>query len=404
MLAAPPSNDNFANAKVIAPGSLPYSDSMDPSGATLEGSEVDGDCNPSHATVWYRFTPSKTGVYRVDTIGSNYDTLLDVFKGTALPGTFVDCNSDIDFSNPDLRVSRLAFRGVAGQRYDIRIGTTAASAGSAVVLHLRKVTPPSNDAYANATNIPSLPFDANADNVNATSQTNEPRDGDCSVARATRWYKFTPATDQLVWANTFVTTDNDTVLGVYTGSKIATASQVICNDDQWVASGKIYDSGVTFKALAGVTYHFQVGGYDAESGENGELPFHVRRVTAETNDDFASAMVVPSIPFGDTTNMRRTSRQPGEPSSCFTGMGNSAWYKYTAPATDALEANTHADTDVIAQVAVYTGTTLGGLVLVGCGSTVDFVPAMGTTYVFQVGTDNAVTAPVTFNLILDPSP
>jgi hypothetical protein len=407
VFAAAPSNDNLASAKVISPGSLPYADTVNMTDATTEPSEPVSECSGApEPSIWWSFTPSSTGTYRPDTQGSSVETVIDIYSGNALTSLVaVDCNDDVDANNSDLDWSRVAFHGKAGTHYKIRVKGDPAGTDGVVHFALRKVTAPSNDNYSNAMNIASLPFDTNADVTNATSQSNEPRpSGACSVARATRWYKYTPSADELIWANTFVTADNDTVLGVYTGSNIATANLVLCNDDQWIANSKIYDSGVTFKALAGVTYRFQVAGYDAESGENGEVPFHVRRLTAEANDDFGAAMAVPSLPFKDSTNMRRTSRQAAEPSGCGVEMANSSWYAYTAPSTTPLTATATADPDITPHVAVYTGSSLGSLTLIGCGPSVDFVPTMGTTYRFQVSTDYAVTAPVAFNLQVDSTP
>lgn len=412
-LGAAPSNDNFANAKVIAPGSLPYSDTVNPTDATVQGGDPIGTCGSQmKATVWYRLTPSSTGTYRADTIGSDYDTRLDVFQGTTLGGlALVECNSDIDSENPDLYTSRAAFHGKAGVRYYIRLATqdNSGTTGTTLKFHLVKVATVSNDSYKNSTRISSLPFSTNADDTNATSQPNEPRQSlVCLDQRATRWYKYTPATTQVIWAYTLVAIDFDTVLGVYTGSTISNATQVTCSDDQSVGGAHTLSSGITFKAIAGTTYHFQVGGYDAESGGYGELPFHVRQIDANSNDDIGAATTISSIQFKSRETLRRATFQAGEPvGACLDQPANSAWYRYTAPSGTALRAMVDGVFGSYnPEVSVYQSATasFGSLVAVGCGTQLDFVPISGQTYWFQVSADRAEADFFDFSLLLDPDP
>ncbi len=55
-VAAPPTNDNFANASVIA--SLPFSDTATITEATIEPGEPIADPGQIGRTVWYSFTPT----------------------------------------------------------------------------------------------------------------------------------------------------------------------------------------------------------------------------------------------------------------------------------------------------------------------------------------------------------
>ena len=398
-----PVNDSFASARVINPASLPYSDSVGASGAGSEPNEPSTPCNaPNNGSMWWRFTPTANGVYRADTIGSSFNSLLDVYRGTTLTGlSSVECNDDIDANNPDLLVSRIAFKATAGQSYYLRVAASG-SFGQTATMHLSKVTPPANDSFAKATTIRSLPFDANAWNINATSQPTEPRPGACNHERATRWYKYTPPVDQVIWANTFLATDFDTVLAVYKGSTIGTATLIACNDDQW-ASGEMTDSsGVTFKALAGVTYRFQVGGYDGESGDVGELPFHVRTVTPASNDDLANAKVFSGLPYTAPFNLRRATLQATEPCG-FAAIVNTQWWKFTAASTG--EVHAVPDHSVTARVGVYEviGAGFAGLDLIACGTGgVGFTPESGKTYAIQISGDNGVADSDTWTIDFGP--
>ena len=56
--AAPPGNDEFANATVVDPSSLPFGDAVDNTQATLESGEPQY-CSGAPRTVWYSITPPR---------------------------------------------------------------------------------------------------------------------------------------------------------------------------------------------------------------------------------------------------------------------------------------------------------------------------------------------------------
>src|SRR5262245_16929646 len=84
-----PANDSIRHASVIS--DLPASFSQSTRGATA--GRYDGRCVQG-ASVWYRFTPERTVTGRVVTIGSNYDTVLAVFRGPRADRTLLRCNDD----------------------------------------------------------------------------------------------------------------------------------------------------------------------------------------------------------------------------------------------------------------------------------------------------------------------
>ncbi|MEA2621125.1 MAG: hypothetical protein QOH61_35 [Chloroflexota bacterium] len=393
--AAPPGNDDFANATVINYAALPYSTSLNPSGATDEGAEHEQYCGESHDSLWWRFAPTQTGVFRADTIGSDFSTQLDVFRGTTLAGLAdVDCNYDINTDDPDQYTSRLTFKANAGSRYYIRATTEGVNENpNVLVLHLRKTKALANDDYANAKTIPSLPFETDAVNINATSQSNEPRVNQCDSIGLTRWYAYTPQNDQTLRATT-IGSEFDTILAAYTGASIGTATQVACNDDTWYSTVNVHASSITFKAKAGVKYRFQVGGY---YGNNGRLPFRVEKVAAEPNDDFANAMTASPLPFLDHANTQKATRQSGEVSNCEPAQ-NTVWYKHTAADTDPLHVFATSGGVLEPVVAVWTGTSVSSLTIVDCGSSVTFTPTAGQVYRFQMTADAGRTGPITFHL------
>ena len=102
--AAPPPNDNFANALVVT--GLSFDHSVSTVDATIQANEPSMNLNcdnqilePGYKTVWYRYTASTKGIVVADTFGSDagtpggYDTYIAIWKGSSLSNlTFVTCD------------------------------------------------------------------------------------------------------------------------------------------------------------------------------------------------------------------------------------------------------------------------------------------------------------------------
>ncbi len=75
--------------------------------------------------MWYRYTPAGAQTVTVDTIGSDYDTVLGVWTGSRGSLTSVGCNDDYD--NSGARESRVEFAGAAGTTYYIEVAAYSAT-------------------------------------------------------------------------------------------------------------------------------------------------------------------------------------------------------------------------------------------------------------------------------------
>lgn len=111
---------------------------------------------------------------------------------------------------------------------------------------------------------------------------------------------------------------------------------------------------------------------------------------ALTNDDFARAYEVPSIPFTARTDSTAATRESGEPDGCAPiHGGGTVWYRFQPTADLALTANTFGS-DHLTALAVFTGPRVGELQAVGCDSDARgnaqavFSAKAGTTYRFQI--------------------
>ncbi|HSJ87916.1 MAG TPA: matrixin family metalloprotease [Anaerolineales bacterium] len=139
LTAAAPVNDNFANASSKTVGSIPYSDTIDTSGATeeLNDPQVNISCdgrllNKGKKSVWYKYTAGSTLQISLDTIGSDYDTYIAVWTGNSLTNlNIVGCDDDRD---ADLQ-SQLVYTAVAGTTYYIEIAGYAGVQGTSSQLN-----------------------------------------------------------------------------------------------------------------------------------------------------------------------------------------------------------------------------------------------------------------------------
>ena len=147
-------NDTFATPKVLTTdnGSL-VSRNVN---ATAEVTE------PAHATstaahsMWFEFTPTSNGQSSIDTAGSSFDTVLAVYRGTAL-------NSLTEVaSNDDVRsglTSAVTFGVTAGTRYLIVVDGWRGASGN-INLHWSLTLPTVPDAPSNVRAISSRPNQA----------------------------------------------------------------------------------------------------------------------------------------------------------------------------------------------------------------------------------------------------
>jgi hypothetical protein len=237
--AAPPSNDDFANASAIDPSSLPFSDTVGLVEATNEGGESNF-CAITN-TVWYSFVADDDAVIRVEPSGSNFTgPVFNVFRqdGSGMGGlSFIGCSN---FG------SSMTFSAQAGETYYIKGGSAYWGPGE---LHLiiSVVPAPANDDIADAAAIGGLPYSNTVDVTGATLESGEPTPSCVGYLQTgTAWYSYTPSESGSLMA----TGDYYNTIAAYSGSP-GNLSQVGC----WN-----FGHPLTFHADAGTTYYFQLAG------------------------------------------------------------------------------------------------------------------------------------------------
>src|SRR5581483_8524117 len=88
-------------------------------GATKQPGEPDHAGNPGGKSVWFRWTAPASGTATITTGGSNFDTLLAAYTGTALT-SLAGIAADDDAGATD-RTSTIAFPATAGTTYLIAV-------------------------------------------------------------------------------------------------------------------------------------------------------------------------------------------------------------------------------------------------------------------------------------------
>ena len=281
-------NDSRADATEIV--MLPFTDSAKVFDTTTEPGEPEPTCAQRAgiaSTVWYSFTPAEDILVVVDTLESNYDTLIGVWTESSSGLAQVACNDDFigtDTGSETLAGSpgtiiqaRLAFRGAAGQTYLIQVGRFGRNEGdfnlnSRLTFRLDVGVPVANDDLTGATTISALPFtDSPLDISNATRGPDEPTTG-CAFGGVigTVWYKFIPAEDMRVIVDTRGS-DFDRVLAVWTESAFGFL-EMDC-DNSFGEIGQTRQ--IAFQAARGQTYFFQVSQIGAFGPRGWSLVFNL---------------------------------------------------------------------------------------------------------------------------------
>jgi Ca2+-binding RTX toxin-like protein len=295
----------------------------------------------------------------------------------------------------------------AGITYYFQVSSAGATPGGTLVFHLTGATGggAASDTYPPTTPITLLPFTATVDTTGATLQAGEPVPPCVTAHGHSVWFAYTPTTGATLTADT-MGSNYDTVLTVY---QTTWASPLACNDN---ISTTDLDSRVTFTAIAGATYYFQVSSQG--TGPGGTLTFHLSGPTGTPWDDYYQPLAISVLPYTHTGNTSTATIQAGEPvPSCVSSHDNSVWYTYRPSTAMVLTADTRGSNyDTVLQV--YEG-SWATRVPSGCDddisttdpdSEVTFSAKANTTYYFQVSSvgnpSNGGT--LVFHLAAEPEP
>jgi VCBS repeat-containing protein len=276
-----PVADMFADATVLT-GVLATSSGTNV-GATVEMGEPDQLNIGAVNSVWCQWTAPADGAVEVNTVGSDLDTVLAVYTGSA-----VDSLNLVNFNDDyyDLK-SRVLFQAVADTTYWIQIDGYGDAVGP---ITLNLAMSPANDGFADATPIGIGTYLASS--IGSTAEPGEPTGAATNGRVNSVWYVWTADTSDYVEFNTFGS-DFDTILGVYVGTSIDSLTLIAANDD--AAGG--FQSQVTFDPTLGTTYYIAIDGFGDETGS---IVLNHPSQSSQTNDP-------PVIPSGQTFSVDENS-------------------------------------------------------------------------------------------------
>lgn len=250
--------------------------------------------------------------------------------------------------------------------------------------------PPSNDDFAAATAITSLPFTDTVPLSEATTESGE--QPGCFGPSQTAWWSFTPAVDTVIRADTFGSTipGSYVVLWEATGSGLAGLTSKDC---------AIYYSYLTEKLKAGKTYFVQAGSFYGSFV--GDVTLNVQVEPPPEFDSIATAKSISSVYYTDSSaDSSYATTSPDDP-SCF-GTGSTVWYVFVPTMDMRLEASVqppYPDSPSDFTLSAYRGSP-GSLSQLDCSDDsllvqgypkphIEFEAEAGVPVYFMVGTSGA---------------
>jgi len=196
-------------------------------------------------TVWFRWIAPVNGNVVMTTEGSAFDTLLAVYRGT----NHADLTSVATGNNDgDRWTSRLSFTATSNTVYQIVIAGLANAPG-AVALH---VNPGRNDAFSERTPLEGSTGSIAGLNTSASRESGEPSHANLPGTNSV-WFSWQSPTNGPVQFDT-VGSNFDTVLAIYTGTRLNELTPVAADDN----SGPARTSRTVLHAVAGTTYNLAI--------------------------------------------------------------------------------------------------------------------------------------------------
>ncbi len=385
-----PDNDNYQNLMEAHVGATEPRQTLTVStaNATLEPGEP-RPCGNIGATVWFHLWTESTAKISIDTVGSDFHTVLAIYGPN--PAIFPSPPGGLSAADcTDAPGSRLALDAQAFSSYWFQVGGANAATGQLTLnLACDPACPPLNDDINQAPD-PILPLDEISHTEAATTEPSESRP--CGNVGRTIWYEIVLAGDGNVAVDT-AGSSFETVVAAYTRD-VVDGNRVPVRNVGCSAGASATPARLEFVASASTPYLIQVGGLNGAAGE-----LHVS-VTCEPascppqND----AMQNPGLLYSGLNEVVDTSGatvEAGEPRGCG-DVSATVWYIIPASQGGRMRVSA-ADSDYPTVAAVYrfqfNGPSVSGLALLGCGtpdqpSIVDFDMAPDANYgdyVVQIG-------------------
>jgi hypothetical protein len=381
--APPPPNDNFANAIALTDETANSTGSNH--GATEEVGEPaqNGQIN----SAWWSWTAPSSGFFQVDTEGSDFDTWLSVFTGSAVDNlSLIGADDD---SGQGL-TSLYNLNATAGTTYPIAVdGYNNYTLGS-INLNIAPTAPP-NDNFVNAIALAGDYANDTGSNVRATAEEGEPAQ---SYEINSVWWNWTAPSSGFYQVDT-EGSDFDTWLTLFNGSAVDYLTPIGADDDSGYGLSSLYN----LNATAGETYPIAVDGF---SSATGSINLNIAP-TAPPNDNFANRFYLAGDYANATGSNVRATEEVGEPSQ--SGATESVWWSWTAPNSGNYTFDT-IGSGYDTYLSLFTGFDVSSLTPLasdddGAGypaSRIDLNVTAGETYQIAVDGYSSATGPIQLNI------
>ncbi len=355
------SNNSFSAALPLIGVSGTETDSNE--NATLETNEPPLDVSDPNgsggASVWYRFTPTQSGTFSIDTVGSDFDTVLTAFTGSTVNAlNRVTFNDDIDYFN-GVVTSAISLAVLANNTYYFRVASFGSTKGKITLNWSQTLNCPLSPAGDNFCAAIVRTGDTGATTIINSGygiETGEPSATDASI-QASVWYSYTPA---LSGALTLEVSNSsiDTVVSVFTG----TALTNLVRPSGWtdIAGSSLYTSAA-FNVMKDNTYYIRLASTNSSRGSStlthsfvappvDTAPSAPRNVTATpvaANGSLEVSWTAPLSTGGRAIQSYQATAQPGSgtcsaspPSTTCTITGLTDWDAYSVSVTATNDAGT----------------------------------------------------------------
>ncbi|MFG6107125.1 hypothetical protein U2F10_33110 [Leptothoe sp. EHU-05/26/07-4] len=258
-----------------------------------------------------------------------------------------------------------------------------------------------NDDFANRIALNGFNLSTNGLNIDFTGEVDELDHANVSGLLNSAWWTWTAPESGEVIINTFGS-NYDTTLAVYTGNTLSTLNTVASNDDIFGSR----QSAVRFNVVAGTTYQIAVDGF---AGATGNIDLNLDLLP--NNDNFINRIPLRGLRTRALgTNIGFTSELAEANHADVSGVLNSAWWTWIAPATGRVTIDT-LGSNFDTTLAVYTGNRLNDLSEVASNddipgsrqSAVTFDVVAGISYQIAVDGFASTTGNIELNLDLVPN-
>lgn len=339
-IPVPPANDNLTNQvdNYNHLGNLSqYDDFWDASigaklvtnrDATAQVGELSVAGFGPERSVWFYYEAGYTGTVRMWLESADLtDMVMAVYEfgayNASAPGTLVIADDDSGVgSMPEVEWTQTQFDG-----YFIQVDSKDDPGGDFTVRWVRPtVSPPANDAWADAIEIVGDTATVSGTVSDGTAEVGEPgQDGEGPFNSV--WYRVSSPVDRGIAVTLKSVGDNnpDGIRAIsYRGSSLTSLTDITDGDYPWVFDPD-EEQTVTYDLLGGTDLYISVSGYYEQQGDF-ELSIALSSLTPPTGDDFTDAVDSGTGAGSTASDTEGATVEAGEPTT--SGISGTVWFKF----------------------------------------------------------------------------